>query len=69
MYTNEIMGPMCVKEYVVSLTTGVWYYANASLAAQEGGMEGDKAYERAGRTRQRSDASSGHGGRGGPPRA
>lgn len=27
---------MCMRFYVVSLTTGVWYYQNESLAAQEG---------------------------------
>lgn len=31
-----------VRFYVVSLTTGVWYYSNESLAAQEGGASGSK---------------------------
>lgn len=35
---------MNVRYYVVSLTTGCWYYSNQSLAAQEGAQEGSKEY-------------------------
>jgi len=35
-----------VRFYIVSLTTGIWYYENESLAAQEGAVA-DKEYTRA----------------------
>jgi len=36
---------LCARFFVVSLTTGIWYYENESLAAQEGSL-GDKEHTR-----------------------
>ena len=33
---------LCMRFYVASLTTGVWYYNNESLAAQEGSVDRTK---------------------------